>query len=275
MKRFTETEKWRDSWFQQLQPNFKLAWCYVLDACDHAGVFEPNLQLADFALGVAIDWPKFIKVCDKRLRVLESGKWFLTGFIRYQYNGVLNASNSAHLGAIRRLENAGIDPSPYLAPDKGLQRGYQAPKDKDKDKDKDTDKVKEPDKVITPEPLAKLRAIFRKRPTTPLDRSERIAWAQAAPMAESLSVAEWQALAAYYGADRMPDGKDYRRRNLATLLNNLSGEVTKAIAWVKATAPREVKAFADMKGATVAPENGTVSPEEWAVLSEEARKIGF
>ena len=78
--------------------------------------------------------------------------------------------------------------------------------------------------------LLRAKAIFRMRPGTPLDRSQARAWRTAQPAAEGTTEPEWQLLEAYYSAV-IPSRDDIRRRDLATLLNNWSGELTRAAAW--------------------------------------------
>ena len=78
--------------------------------------------------------------------------------------------------------------------------------------------------------LLRAKAIFRMRTGTPLDRSQARAWRTAQPAAEGTTEPEWQLLEAYYCAV-IPSRDDIRRRDLATLLNNWSGELTRAAAW--------------------------------------------
>lgn len=89
------------------------------------------------------------------------------------------------------------------------------------------DENPEPPAEEKPETLLRAMALFRMRPATPLDRSTRRAWKLAAPAVAATSAAEWSRLEAYYAAD-LPDKDDYRRQDLSTLLNNWSGELTKA-----------------------------------------------
>lgn len=89
------------------------------------------------------------------------------------------------------------------------------------------DENPEPPAEEKPETLLRAMALFRMRPATPLDRSTRRAWKLAAPAVAATSAAEWSRLEAYY-ADVIPSKDDYRRQDLSTLLNNWSGELTKA-----------------------------------------------
>lgn len=87
------------------------------------------------------------------------------------------------------------------------------------------------DKTEPQDPLLlRAKAIFRMRPGAPLDRGQRRAWKLAATTVAATIESEWQQLEAYYAADIAPRD-DYRRRDLATLLNNWSGELTRAADW--------------------------------------------
>ena len=131
MKRFTEAEKWQDTWFMELEPRFKLAWLWLLDNCDIAGVVEPNIRLMRFHIGADFDLSELFDAMGGRLEELKSRKWFIPRFIGFQQNTVeLNPANKCHVGIIKRLEKEGIDlgQNEYLkernkeAPAKDLQR---------------------------------------------------------------------------------------------------------------------------------------------------------
>jgi hypothetical protein len=71
--------------------------------------------------------------------------------------------------------------------------------------------------------LARAKALFRMRPGTPLDPAETRAWSKVAAIVTATPDADWLRLEKYYSAD-LPDKNNFRRRTLATLLNNWSGE---------------------------------------------------
>lgn len=79
-------------------------------------------------------------------------------------------------------------------------------------------------------PLLRAKAIFRIRPGTPLDAGQTRAWRRAAELVAATAEEDWSALEAYYSAE-IPQRDNYRRRDLATLLNNWSGEITRARDW--------------------------------------------
>ena len=89
-----------------------------------------------------------------------------------------------------------------------------------------------------PEPvhplLARAKAIFHIRPGTKLDASQDRAWRKARPVLAEASEEDWLVVEAWHEAD-LPKREDYRRRDLATLLNNWGGEVIRARTWAKKT----------------------------------------
>jgi hypothetical protein len=89
MKRFTETDKWRDSWFRKLRPMSKLAFYYVVENCDAAGVWDPDFDLADFAIGEKLNWIEVLTDFGDRVKTLQNGKWHLTKFIEFQYGELI------------------------------------------------------------------------------------------------------------------------------------------------------------------------------------------
>jgi hypothetical protein len=77
--------------------------------------------------------------------------------------------------------------------------------------------------------LLRAKAIFRMRPAPPLDRSQARAWKTNRAAVAATQDNEWLEVESYY-ASTIPERDDYRRKDLATLLNNWSGELTRAAA---------------------------------------------
>lgn len=219
MKRFTETEKWRDPWFRKLPPTLKLGYLYLLDSVDNAGVWDPDYEAADFTVGTPVSWTELMDAMGPRIEVLENGKWHLTKFVDYQF-GQLSEACKPHAQVLRLMSQHGIKRAP-----KGYPKGIHTLKDKDKDKDKDQETDKE-----TANDLLQLRAraIFRRRPETPLTASEERAFAESRAAIEATSEEDWQLLEAFYAA---PQSDTYARTSLATLLNNWNGEIDRARTW--------------------------------------------
>jgi len=132
-KRFIDTGLFRKKWIRQLDPNMKLFWIYLLTDCDHAGIWDVDVERASFQLKVELDESEILNTFNRKIVPFKPGKWFVPKFIVYQY-GELNESNRAHNSVIKILTKYKL----Y----KGLTRGLQGPMDMDKELDMDMDKDK-------------------------------------------------------------------------------------------------------------------------------------
>ncbi len=135
-KRFTDSRKWHDPWYRKLPPEYKNFWIYLLDTCDHAGIWKVDFEMAEFCIGGKINIPDITSIFNERVIQLKEGLWFIPKFIEFQY-GDLNPDNRAHKSVMDILEKEGAN--------KHLVSPLLGCKDKDKDKVKDT--VKEKDKI--------------------------------------------------------------------------------------------------------------------------------
>lgn len=139
VKRFTESDKWRDKWFRALRPDYKLAWLYLLDQCDCAGVIDLDKELANFQIGTAPDWESFLSHCEDRIEVIGGGKLWVVRFIEYQY-GTLSRDCRAHIPVYLSIEKHGLSDRVFKGYSKSIQRDKDKDKDKVKDKEQDKDK---------------------------------------------------------------------------------------------------------------------------------------
>lgn len=135
MRRFTDTDIWKKQWFQDLSPEYKMAWFYLKDNCDNVGVWSVNLKLANFQIGKEIDWNKFLSECNNNIKVLSENKWWLVDFCEFQYGELSQDSKSPPIISYIKLLN-----KHRLW--KGYTKGIHTLKDKDKDKDLEKDKDK-------------------------------------------------------------------------------------------------------------------------------------
>lgn len=136
-KRFTDTDKWKKTFIKGLAAEYKLFWLYLLDECDHAGIWHVEFDLAEVRLGIKLSQEKTRGLFKDRIFVFDSGsKWFIPDFITFQY-GELNAANRAHKSVLHQLNKYNL-----LKDDKVHISPLQGAKDKEQDKDKDKDKDK-------------------------------------------------------------------------------------------------------------------------------------
>lgn len=127
-KRLTATEKWIDPWFCGLSDSEKIFWLYLLDNCNHAGIWDPNW----FLFKIYVSDFKYIKEhFQERIIELPSKKWFIPKFLLFQYGGMdkLNPENAVHKSVISLLDKEGL----Y----KPLERPLYGPIDNDREKNKD------------------------------------------------------------------------------------------------------------------------------------------
>jgi|TARA_R110000824_G_scaffold105031_3_gene248785 hypothetical protein len=139
-KRFTDAEKWKDPFFENLNNNFKLIWLYLLDDCDNAGIWNKSIKRLNFHCNTSVTEKELQQIFKKRLYPITEDKWFIPKFMIFQY-GVdwFDSNNKAVISARRKLEHLNI------IVDNTLSIPYQYSIDtvKDKDKDKSKDKAKE------------------------------------------------------------------------------------------------------------------------------------
>tara|TARA_R110000782_G_scaffold172672_4_gene264294 strand:+ start:3657 stop:4370 length:714 start_codon:yes stop_codon:yes gene_type:complete len=222
MKRFTDTDKWRDEWFMDLSLVNKAAWQYLLDRCDSIGHWKQNFRLANFEIGEDVDWDEFLTICGDRIHVTDAGYWFVVAFVDFQY-GALKEACRPHQSYLRQLKDRKL-----LTLTKGYRKGFETLKEKDKDKDKD--KEEETDKDNSPKILPILTPIqqdlhshFKRRESTAWSDKERKAYRSATAGKTAEEFAEEVALVL---ADQAKS--EYPVKSLETLLNNWSRKIDEA-----------------------------------------------
>ncbi len=135
-KRLTDTDKWKKPFIRGLDGAYKLLWMYMLDDCDHAGVWQVDFEVARIRTGEPdLNYEKAKSIFGDRVTAIDKFKWFIPDFISFQY-GELKESNRMHLSVIALLKKHGV----YEI--KGHQSLLEGANNKDKDKVKDKDKDK-------------------------------------------------------------------------------------------------------------------------------------
>lgn len=137
-KRFTDNEKWKDTWFIDLPTKYKLFWIYILDECNHAGIWKVNFKVASFFIGEHLEDSEVKRILKDRIIVLNDNYWYVKKFIKYQYKleiQELNPKNKLHLSVLKLL-NEYKEFKPLASPLLGV-------KDKEKDIDKDINSYNE------------------------------------------------------------------------------------------------------------------------------------
>ena len=143
-KRFTDTEKWKKPFIRGLQGAYKLLWLYICDDCDHAGIWQVDMEVAAIRIGEKIDLKEAIKSFDEKIIILDKGnKWFIPSFLEFQYPSGLNSDNRAHNSVIILLEKYNL----RISKNKPLISPLEGSMDMDMVKDMDKDMVKGEKKV--------------------------------------------------------------------------------------------------------------------------------
>ena len=131
-KRFTDSTIWDKHWFRELEPKYKIFWFYIKDKCNHAGIWDVDIELTSFQVGFDYEKEDILKTFNTLIIPLDNPlKWLIPKFIEFQY-GKLNPNHRVHKSVISLLkkERVSID----------LHKSMLSIKDKAKAKDKAKDK---------------------------------------------------------------------------------------------------------------------------------------
>lgn len=150
-KRFTDTDKWRNPWFRKLSPTYKSLWMYIVDACDNAGVWMVDIDLASFCIGEEIDVNSALEAFDGRVISIGDGKrWQVIDYVAFQFGQELNPKSKVHASVISLMKKHGIDPDSHRV-SIPYPKGIHSPKDKDKNKNKNSCLITYPNTPLTPQ----------------------------------------------------------------------------------------------------------------------------
>ena len=132
-KRFIDTNIFRKDFVRGLDAPYKLLWIYILNECDHAGLWDVEMDVAQARLKLPDITEKSALAQFGEKVVVVGNKWFIRDFIEFQY-GELNPANRAHNSVIQILKKYNLDIN------KPLTSPLQGCKDMDKEQDKEKDK---------------------------------------------------------------------------------------------------------------------------------------
>ena len=104
MKRFTDSDKWRDPWFRQLTPSGKVFYLFLCDNCDNAGVWERDDERFKWESGIAVEVDAHIEELGDRVEILDNGRILLPKFVLFQQGGPLSEAKPPHRQIIKMLE---------------------------------------------------------------------------------------------------------------------------------------------------------------------------
>jgi uncharacterized phage protein (TIGR02220 family) len=147
-KRLTDTEKWRDDWFGSLCNDYRIVWQYLVDSCNHAGIWKKDFRGLNFNCNTNLTESDIKEIFNGRL--IDRGNFFfIPKFLKFQYPGGLNSHKPVIVSVVKELQlNNLID---IVKQSLGNDYLIIKSKDKDKSKDKEKDKSIEKEKGVTGE----------------------------------------------------------------------------------------------------------------------------
>lgn len=135
MKRFTETEKWRDPWFQKLDRESRTLWLWLCDRVDNAGVIDICWPICNAETGGTYS-EESLKALEDKVERLETGKWWLPGFVNFQV-GKLSEHCKPHIYIINLLNKHNL----YHRVSHRVCNTFKE-QEQEKEKEKDTESFK-------------------------------------------------------------------------------------------------------------------------------------
>jgi hypothetical protein len=128
-------------------------WDYIIDYCEAYGIWRVNLELAQLVINAKVPEEEILEHFSDRVIGIDVDKWFIPGFVTFQY-GKLKPDSKPHQSVIKNLTENGVDPvtltlkskSPY--PLINSPKGIHTLKEKEKDKAKAKDQEKDQDREL-------------------------------------------------------------------------------------------------------------------------------
>lgn len=131
-KRLHDTGLWIKQWFRILSPAEKCAFLYLLNACDGAGVWDPDFPAAEFIIGDKVNWEELPGKTKNNIEVLDNGKWWVVDFVAFQC-GELKETCAPHKSYIALLKKHGL----YERVTQGLGNPYPRVKEREEEEERE------------------------------------------------------------------------------------------------------------------------------------------
>lgn len=139
-KRYTDTDKWEDPWFSELDNDSKIIWFYLLDRCNHAGIWKINFKHLKYFCNTDKTEDEIREVFAGRFYEFDD-KWFFPKFLKFQYPKGLHSNKPA----IISVRNCLLSYNLSEIINQLLPNNYDIVKDIYKDKDNTKTKIRKPD----------------------------------------------------------------------------------------------------------------------------------
>ena len=124
-KRFMDNTIFDKSWYRKLPVRLKIVWFYLINKCNHAGIWECDIDLLSFQIGDEYTLEEILEAFGDNLKEIGDGKIYITKFIEFQYGLPLNEKVKVHQSVIKLLNKNDIQlPNPLLSvKDKEINKG--------------------------------------------------------------------------------------------------------------------------------------------------------
>ena len=86
-----------------LPVDLKLAYIYILTQCDHAGIWDFNLELLRFITNAKFTDQEFEEFIGNKLHYYKDDKVYIKGFIEFQYTE-LSEKSKPHKAVLKILQ---------------------------------------------------------------------------------------------------------------------------------------------------------------------------
>ena len=117
--RMSNTEKWKDLWFNNLSPHAKLLFFYFVENCDNAGFFEVNKKFMLFNTGFTEQelMDAGIELKKSYIKSKDGTKLWFKNFLKYQKKLPLNSANNMHKQIIMLIQENLSDENKFKGSD--------------------------------------------------------------------------------------------------------------------------------------------------------------
>lgn len=130
--RFTDTDKWTDSWFSSLSAKGKLMFMFLCENCNIAGIIEVNKHMWSMFTSLSVTDVDKALIEIKKCYVLsiDGECLFIRNFLKHQKNYPINISNKAHVKILslyemykHKFDNHDIGELFYIDSIRGIEGG--------------------------------------------------------------------------------------------------------------------------------------------------------
>lgn len=120
-KRYTDSEKWKDSWFKKLPIEIKTLWLFMLDTCSSIGIWQNQFDEFKLYTGYDCSASDIVTYMSDRVIIHGEDSFFIHKFISYQYD-VLYENHPIHAKYIKELRDKMLDDYVDIEQSKDLKR---------------------------------------------------------------------------------------------------------------------------------------------------------